>query len=501
MKKMKSFMLFAVTVLLLAVMLCMNASAAEWIAIDEKTFYSFDEETAVMIIKGADSVLKGRSFGVDCYDHYKDYCECLDREYDDWPIFTKAEKVANEAAKKTKTLIVSEGIVELGTSVFTEFVNAEVIILPQSVTKIPDGAFSGLTKLRTVVLSNSTTSIGEAAFYHCKGLQSLYVPDSVETLGNGAFFRCDTDAVRIPETAKWETKVLFTPAITECRAFLGNLNASIADGCLESAYYDGGVEYYTYDKATNKYTTIGSAVFKFGGDDFKFRINVPAGKKYDFVCRYYLLVNGKKVYSEYSDVVTYAVAPDMKRVEPSVSEITSNSLKITWKKCANAEGYRVYKKIPGNKWETVGTTKNLGGTIKNLKPGTTYRLIVKPYTKVEDEVVWGTSYYEVTVSTLPEAPTVKVSSTSKGKITVSWNAVNGAQKYQLYYKKGNGSYVLYKTYDSAQNLTFSNLKSGTKYTFAVRACRTLKTQDYLTDYKVVKTDYRSTYTPVAVKVK
>ena len=70
---------------------------------------------------------------------------------------------------------------------------------------------------------------------------------------------------------------------------------------------------------------------------------------------------------------------------------------------------------------------------------------------------------------MPSAVTAKATSPSKGSLSLSWNAVNGADGYRVYYKVGNGSYKLYKTYSSVQNLTFKNLKSGTKYTFAVRA--------------------------------
>ena len=95
-----------------------------------------------------------------------------------------------------------------------------------------------------------------------------------------------------------------------------------------------------------------------------------------------------------------------------------------------------------------------------------------------------------TAATSPANPTTTVTSASKGKITVKWKAVSGAESYQLYYKTGNGSYKLYKTYTSAKTVNFSNLKSGTSYTFAVRAG--------------IKTSggwIYGSYTPVNVKVK
>lgn len=164
-------------------------------------------------------------------------------------------------------------------------------------------------------------------------------------------------------------------------------------------------------------------------------------------------------------------------------EKSTSAVRLTWDKCIGADGYRVFQKTSSG-WKTLGTVTKLTGTIRNLKSGTTYTFAIQPYTNINGAKVWG-EYLAVTVSTLPVAPTTKVSSPSKGAVKVSWNNVNGAQKYQLYYKVNNGSYKLYKTYNSAQNLTFKNLKSGAKYTFAVRAYRTVDGCNYYSSYKPV----------------
>lgn len=173
----------------------------------------------------------------------------------------------------------------------------------------------------------------------------------------------------------------------------------------------------------------------------------------------------------------------VKRPSTVKVEQSTSSIKLTWSKCTGADGYGVYlKKSSG--WSLLGTTSKLTGTIKKLKAGTTYTFAVQPYVIINGSKVGG-EYISLTVSTLPATPTAKVSSTSKGKVTVSWNAVTGGQKYQLYYKVGNGSYKLYKTYNGGQNLTFKNLKSGSKYTFAVRAYRTVNEKVYYSSYKPV----------------
>ena len=94
---------------------------------------------------------------------------------------------------------------------------------------------------------------------------------------------------------------------------------------------------------------------------------------------------------------------------------------------------------------------------------------VRPYIKSGNNYIWS-DYTTCLAATTPATVTAKVSSPAKGKITLNWNQVTGADGYQVYYKNGNGSYKLYKTVGkNVKSLSFANLKSGTKYTFAVRA--------------------------------
>ncbi len=390
MKKMKSFMLMTATIILFAVMFCVNASAAEWKALDDSLFYSFDKETGVMVIKGEGEISSGL-FGIDCPKHYiEDECRYDADEIDGFlgdyieTEFPEKYEVFC-AAVKTKTLIVQEGAITLATSAFAfdgVFDNLEVAILPQSLTEIPAGAFWQLSKLHTVVLSDSTTSIGEKAFSYCPNLKNIYIPDTVKEIAKDAFEGCDMSKIRI-------TSALVTP----------------------------------------------------------------------------------------------------EKIRKVSATQNTSEIKLTWSVSKGATGYRIYYKS-GSSWKVaVSSTTATSHTFKNLKAGAKFTFAVRPYIKTNSGLVWS-SYTTFKASTVPANPTIKVAAPSKGKVTVTWNAVNGAESYQLWYKTGNGSYKLFKAYDSVKNLTFKNLKSGTKYTFAVRA--------------VINTDggnVRSGYKAVAVTVK
>ncbi len=194
--------------------------------------------------------------------------------------------------------------------------------------------------------------------------------------------------------------------------------------------------------------------------------SLKAGTKYTYAVRPYVQTNSGVVWSDYTECATAT-----KAVKPSkvTAKQTANTITLNWTKCSGATGYRIYYKS-GSAWKVaVSSTAATTHTFKNLKAGAKYTFAVRPYIKNGSTVIWS-DYTTYTAATNPATVTAKASSPSKGKISLSWNAVNGADGYQVYYKTGNGSYKLYKTVGSGtKSLSFSNLKSGTKYTFAVRA--------------------------------
>lgn len=228
-----------------------------------------------------------------------------------------------------------------------------------------------------------------------------------------------------------------------------------------SAVNDANI-YRVYQKNGGSWKTLGD-VTKLQGTINK----LSAGTKYTFAVK-----AGVKKGSNITWSSTYTtIDTATKTVKPSkvTAKQTANTITLNWTKCSGATGYRIYYKS-GSAWKVaVSSTAATTHTFKNLKAGAKYIFAVRPYIKNGSTVIWS-DYTTYTAATNPATVTAKASSPSKGKISLSWNAVNGADGYQVYYKTGNGSYKLYKTVGSgAKSLSFSNLKSGTKYTFAVRA--------------------------------
>ena len=150
-------------------------------------------------------------------------------------------------------------------------------------------------------------------------------------------------------------------------------------------------------------------------------------------------------------------------------KVTANSATLSWKPVSGAIGYRVYRKV-GSNWVKVKTLSSTSYTEKGLAPYSTYQYKVKAYKKKSGKTFWGKASRVQTVTTLPEAPKFKAFSSTKDSIRVNWQGVK-CDGYQLYMSENGGAYTKVATVKGASVGTYKikNLKSGTKYTFKLRA--------------------------------
>ena len=150
-------------------------------------------------------------------------------------------------------------------------------------------------------------------------------------------------------------------------------------------------------------------------------------------------------------------------------KVTANSATLSWKPVSGAIGYRVYRKV-GSNWVKVKTLSGTSYTEKGLAPYSSYRYKVKAYKKKSGKTFWGKASRVQTATTLPEAPKFKAFSATKDSIRVNWQGVK-CDGYQLYMSENGGAYTKVATVKGASAGTYKvkNLKSGTKYTFKLRA--------------------------------
>lgn len=189
---------------------------------------------------------------------------------------------------------------------------------------------------------------------------------------------------------------------------------------------------------------------------------------------------------------------DQYQTRAKMSKSTKNSITLKWNK-VNQEGYNGYaiyrstKKNKGYKLvKAIRSKKVTSYTDKKLKAGTTYYYKVKAAWvngngEVED------SYYQQKVTTAITRPDavkkLKVASTSKNKIKVTWKKAAGASGYYVYAKSSkNGKYKLIKTIKNGktQTFTYSGLKKNKEYYIKVVPYKTCAKKNYKGSAAAVK---------------
>lgn len=93
--------------------------------------------------------------------------------------------------EEIKSVIIENGVTNIGDSVFHTCKNLERVEIPESVTAINYRAFANCEKLNSITLSDNLTYIGGWAFEKCGGLTDIIIPDSVVTIDKYAFKECN----------------------------------------------------------------------------------------------------------------------------------------------------------------------------------------------------------------------------------------------------------------------------------------------------------------------
>ena len=122
--------------------------------------------------------------------------------------FESASEVPWKAAKASvKSIIISDGVKNIGDYAFYSFSALESITIPDTVEKIGVSAFA-FSSITEISIPAGVTVIEDRAFEGCSSLIAAFVPASVSTLGDNVFAYCYsiTDAailanVAIPENA------------------------------------------------------------------------------------------------------------------------------------------------------------------------------------------------------------------------------------------------------------------------------------------------------------
>lgn len=236
-----------------------------------------------------------------------------------------------------------------------------------------------------------------------------------------------------------------------------------------SSRYATGYEVYAYNENRNVWSRITNTSLLYC--DVK---NLSAAEKSRYRIRAYRKIANRTVYSDYTELYTSTLPETISKL--SISNVTTTDYTLKWDKISGADEYQVYLYDKNTtKWDLYGSTDSTSIKITNRRPGQKNTFRVRAVVKTGDTSQNG-AYIKQRFTTKPEKVSgFRFTNTAKGYLTFSWDKVQNANKYQIWYatEKG-GPYTLGKEVNGSKTSVKTGLMpTGRKYYFKIRAVSTV----------------------------
>ncbi|MDE6110381.1 MAG: hypothetical protein K2F65_00550, partial [Eubacterium sp.] len=216
-------------------------------------------------------------------------------------------------------------------------------------------------------------------------------------------------------------------------------------------YYDNGAGYKLLRTVTDTSTTTATA---------------PYGKKYSYKVRAVTSKNSSAT-SNYSNVVSTTNTKKLQTPTAKAVVNANGSFTISWNAVTGATKYDVYYSS-GAGYKLLRSTTDTSTTTSTAPYGKKYSYKVRAVTSKNSSATSAfSSVVTATNNKKLQAPTIKAVVNANGSFTISWNAVTGAEKYDVYYNSGTG-YKLFRTVTGTLTTTAIAAK-GKTYSYKVRA--------------------------------
>lgn len=379
--------------------------------------------------------------------------------------------------------------------------------VPYHIKEIKKGAFDGCSELSTLSIQNGVEAIYDNAFYDCSKLRNVHLPSSVTYLGNyslgykeviaydGITQLLDEQGISHPaitysnyeyyaELAGYSGSMFVYPStdisftVYAVEGSVGEQYAkrngtnyvkasnmlsvqSTSDGVLIKWNYSEDVSSYTVyrKKAGGSWETlqkgIDGAVTSFvDKTPYKNADNIYTIRVYYNTGLNDCDLNGKSVH--------YVTTPKLTSIKNELKGI-----RINWTVTDGLKYNYIYRaSVDSGSWKCIA---RVGGTVKtyvdtSASPDVQYKYTVRAY-----DGVGLSSFVKDGISTrFVEYPKFTLKNTAKG-VTVKWTKLGYADGYRIYRKTTGGWTILDTVSGDKGSFVDTTAKSGTTYTYTVRA--------------------------------
>ena len=379
-----------------------------------------------------------------------------------------------------KRVVIQQGVTSIGDRAFWDCSGLTSVTIPDGVTSIGGDAFSGCAALTSVEIPNGVTAIGGSTFSNCIRLAKVTIPKSVTSIGKNAFYYCESIAdVYYDGTEEDWAKISISSGNEDLLAAALHCKPTP----LTAPSVTGGND--SQGRPTLKWNAVtGAAKYEvyrarsMNGDYIKYSTQtstgytnsayLTSGSTYYYKVRA-LDANGTA--GPWSDVV--AVTCRLGLTAPTVTggNDAQGRPTLTWKAVTGAAKYEVYRaRSKDGDYIKYSTQTSTGYTNSAyLTSGSTYYYKVRALDANGTAGPWS-DVVAVTCRLGLTAPTVTGGNDAQGRPTLTWKAVTGAAKYEVYRARSrSGEYIKYSTVTGTSYTNTSYIENGNTYYYKVRA--------------------------------
>ena len=340
---------------------------------------------------------------------------------------------------RVKNVEISSGVTTLGAYALSACDSMVSVSLPETLLAVGESCFFSSTALHNISIPNSVRSIGDCAFSGCNGLTRVTLGSSLKGIGGQAFKECSSlSSIVIPEGVTAIEYSTFEDCSNLMEITIPRTVTSIGRWAFDGCY---GLSKVTFTGTRAQWNAI----------DVK-EYNDPL-----------LSAN-----------ITFAGSGP---AAPTVTAGTDSQGRPTlkWKAVSGAAKYEVYRarSKDGDYIKYSTTTGTSYTNISYIEDGNTYYYKVRALDASGTAGAWSSivsvTYRAASTGTLP-APTVTDGNDAQGRPTLTWKAVTGAAKYEVYRARSkDGDYIKYSTVTGTSYTNTSYIENGNTYYYKVRA--------------------------------
>ena len=356
-----------------------------------------------------------------------------------------------------KNITLPDSMMSVGKSAFENCYNIKSVTFSENLNTIDDSAFKGCSSIENLSLNKNLREIGNNAFEECSSVKNVTFNDSLNTIGESAFANCSSvEKVDLPESVSSVGKDVFEG----CKAIknitlsskLNYVNDGVFSGCssLESVDLPDNISEIganSFADCTNlKNIRFGKNLihidsYAFSGCSSLKSIEFPAGLQYIW----------SKAFIDCTNLSSVKLNSGLKQI--------SN---YAFYNCLNLKKVR----IPSS--DTYLCDYSLGYYGKN---NSNYKLpdfvIVGDINSCAQRYANDNGFkfekYKVNLST-PQITSLK---NTTGGVKITWNKVDGAYGYRLYYRPASGGWKRFKD-TTATSFTDSSVVPNKTETYTIR---------------------------------